>query len=262
MSRLQVPGADINMDLRHAKSDNSLSSATTLFSTVTADPLVKRKDTITYPEGGIKAWLVVFGSWCALFSSLGIMNTMGAFHEHISTHQLAAYKIGTVGWIFSLYAFLTFGVSLFVGPVFDKYGPRWLILAGGVAVTASTALIGVSRGMRRFRNMLFLLSYSYRILAFHSQLLCAGRSWCCSPILALYCNCRPLLRSTKRSCYRYCSNRRRIWRCCVSIYTAEAHPTNRLQLVNRSSCCGLVCSLPLCKSFHQRTSTTCCQCYT
>jgi MFS family permease len=147
---------DINLDLRHAKSDNSIFSTKTFFSTATTDPLIKGgQDVITFPEGGKKAWLVVFGSWCALFSSLGIMNTMGAFHEHISTHHLVHYKVGTVGWIFSLYAFLTFGVSLFVGPVFDKYGPRWLILAGSISVTASTALIGVSRGTRQTQMQSF-----------------------------------------------------------------------------------------------------------
>jgi hypothetical protein len=31
-----------------------------------------------YPEGGLQAWLVVFGSWCALCASLGLMNTLGA----------------------------------------------------------------------------------------------------------------------------------------------------------------------------------------
>lgn len=112
-------------------------------------------NTVSFPEGGLRAWLVVFGSWCALFASLGIMNTMGAFQEYISTHQLVEYEVEAVGWIFSLYAFLTFGVSLFVGPVFDKYGPRWLILSGSVLVTASMALIGVSQ-----KYWHFILSFS------------------------------------------------------------------------------------------------------
>lgn len=82
---------------------------------------------VEFPEGRTKAWLVVFGSWCALFSSLGIMNTMVSFQEYISSHQLKDLDVSVVGWIFSLYAFLTFGVGLFVGPVFDKHGPRYLI---------------------------------------------------------------------------------------------------------------------------------------
>ncbi|TVY12760.1 Riboflavin transporter MCH5 [Lachnellula arida] len=97
---------------------------------------------VGFPEGGRKAWLVVFGSWCALFSSLGIMNTMGAFQEYISSHQLEHLDVSIVGWIFSLYAFLTFGVGLFVGPVFDAYGPRYLVVSGSTLVVLSMTFVG------------------------------------------------------------------------------------------------------------------------
>ncbi|KAI6710333.1 hsp90-like protein [Diplocarpon mali] len=100
---------------------------------------------IPFPEGG-SGWLVVVGAWCVLFPSLGIMNTMGAFEEYISTHQLKDYGLSAVGWIFSLYAFLTFGVGLFVGPVFDKFGPRWLILSGSVLLVSSMCLVGYCTG--------------------------------------------------------------------------------------------------------------------
>ncbi|XMA13254.1 hypothetical protein WAI453_006045 [Rhynchosporium graminicola] len=112
--------------------------------TSTSHPSTSSKETdheievgnVEFPEGG-SAWLVIFGAWCALFSSLGIMNTMGSFEEYISTHQLRDYDLSAVGWIFSLYAFLTFGVGLFVAPLFDKYGARWLILPGSVLVVVS-----------------------------------------------------------------------------------------------------------------------------
>jgi hypothetical protein len=105
---------------------------------------------VVFPEGGRRAWLVVFGSWCALFSSLGLMNTMGAFQGYISTHQLKHLDVAVVGWIFSLYAFLTFGVGLFVGPLFDKYGPKWLVLSGSVLVVLSMDLIGNCIGQYPF----------------------------------------------------------------------------------------------------------------
>ncbi|RDW82195.1 hypothetical protein BP6252_03307 [Coleophoma cylindrospora] len=95
-----------------------------------------------YPEGGKQAWLVVFGSWCALFASLGIMNTMGSYQEYITANQLKSYSAGEIGWIFSMYAFLTFGGGIVVGPAFDKYGPRWLILGGSFGVSMSMLLLG------------------------------------------------------------------------------------------------------------------------
>lgn len=84
----------------------------------------------TYPEGGLQAWSVVAGSWFSLFASLGLMNTIGTFQAYVLNHQLADYSEGTVGWIFSIYTFLAFFCGVYIGPVFDKYGPKWLVVAG------------------------------------------------------------------------------------------------------------------------------------
>ncbi|KAL1875694.1 hypothetical protein VTK73DRAFT_9949 [Phialemonium thermophilum] len=91
----------------------------------------------TYPEGGRRAWLVVLGSWLALFSSLGLMNILATFQSYVSTNQLVQYSSGTIGWIFSVYTFLCFFLGIYIGPIFDKYGPRWLILSGTVCLVAS-----------------------------------------------------------------------------------------------------------------------------
>lgn len=32
---------------------------------------------VIYPEGGKKAWLVVFGSFCGMLAALGMMNSIG-----------------------------------------------------------------------------------------------------------------------------------------------------------------------------------------
>lgn len=84
----------------------------------------------TYPEGGFQAWSVVAGSWFALFASLGLMNTLGTFQAYVLDNQLKGYSEGTVGWVFSIYTFLAFFCGVYIGPVFDKYGPKWLVIAG------------------------------------------------------------------------------------------------------------------------------------
>ena len=99
-------------------------------------------DDDSYPEGGLQAWLVVMGSWMALFSALGLMNTLATFQAYISTHQLADHSEGHIGWIFSLYTFITFFGGIYIGPIFDKHGPRWVILAGTICLVVS--LIGFS----------------------------------------------------------------------------------------------------------------------
>ncbi|KAK1768799.1 riboflavin transporter MCH5 [Phialemonium atrogriseum] len=97
----------------------------------------------TYPEGGRRAWLVVLGSWLALFSSLGLMNILATFQAYITTHQLAGHDDGTTGWIFSVYTFLCFFLGIYIGPIFDKYGPRWLIFAGTVSLAISLMLLSI-----------------------------------------------------------------------------------------------------------------------
>ncbi|OAP64071.1 hypothetical protein AYL99_00043 [Fonsecaea erecta] len=97
----------------------------------------------TYPEGGKEAWLCVFGSFCGLMAALGMMNTLGTYQAYLSTHQLRSLSESTIGWIFGIYAFLSFVLGIQIGPVFDAKGPRWLVLAGSVFMVASHLLMGV-----------------------------------------------------------------------------------------------------------------------
>jgi hypothetical protein len=101
-------------------------------------------DRNTYPEGGLRAWSVVFGAWCGLVACFGLMNSIGAFQAYISEEQLKDYSDGDIGWIFSVYVFLAFFCGVLFGPIFDTHGPRWLILAGSVLLVAAVMLISFS----------------------------------------------------------------------------------------------------------------------
>ncbi|POS76983.1 major facilitator superfamily transporter [Diaporthe helianthi] len=107
-------------------------------------------DVETYPEGGLLAWLVVLGAWLGLVSSLGLMNTLATFQTYLTEHQLKDYDEGTVGWIFSIYTFVVFFGGLFIGPLFDKHGPRWLVLTGTVSIGASMMLFSISTELWHF----------------------------------------------------------------------------------------------------------------
>ncbi|KFG85617.1 putative MFS monocarboxylate transporter [Metarhizium anisopliae] len=96
----------------------------------------------SFPEGGMRAWLVVLGAWFALMSAMGLMNTIAIFQAYTLSHQLKGQSEGTVGWIFSLYNFLAFFCGVYIGPVFDKYGPRWLVIAG--CITTVTGVVCMS----------------------------------------------------------------------------------------------------------------------
>ena len=97
----------------------------------------------TYPEGGLQAYLCVFGSFCGLMSALGLMNTIGSYQAYTSTHQLKHQSVGDIGWIFGMYAFLSFFCGIQIGPVFDAKGPRWLVLSGSILLMTTYLLIGI-----------------------------------------------------------------------------------------------------------------------
>lgn len=105
----------------------------------------------SFPEGGMRAWLVVLGAWFALMSAMGLMNTIAIFQAYTLSHQLKGQSEGTVGWIFSLYNFLAFFCGVYIGPVFDKYGPRWLVIAG--CITTVTGVVCMSFCKGRLRAM-------------------------------------------------------------------------------------------------------------
>ncbi|PHH91077.1 hypothetical protein CDD83_1773 [Cordyceps sp. RAO-2017] len=122
------------------------------------DALEKRVTTVstaashdeTYPEGGLRAWLVVLGGWFAMISSMGLMNTVGIFQAYIISHQLEGQSEGTVGWIFSIYTFLAFFCGVYIGPVFDKYGPRWLVVAGCICTVVGVLAMSFCKELWQF----------------------------------------------------------------------------------------------------------------
>ncbi|KAL8654754.1 MAG: hypothetical protein Q9226_003302, partial [Calogaya cf. arnoldii] len=110
---------------------------------------------VVYPEGGLRAWLVVFGSFSGMLASFGLMNIVGTFQAYLTSHQLANESPSVVGWIFSIYVFLAFGCGLQIGPIFDRKGPRWLVLAGTVCLVVG--MIGVSQSTKLWH---FILTFS------------------------------------------------------------------------------------------------------
>lgn len=105
---------------------------------------------VTYPEGGLRAWLVVLGSFSGMLASFGLMNIVGTFQAYLTIHQLGNESPSTVGWIFSIYVFLAFGCGLQIGPIFDRKGSRWLVLAGTVCLVVG--MIGVSESTSMYMS--------------------------------------------------------------------------------------------------------------
>lgn len=85
-----------------------------------------------FPDGGRDAWLVLFGGWCALFCTFGLINCVGVFQSYYITHSLSNYDPSAVSWITSTQVFMMNFLGIIVGRLYDNFGPKWIIRAGTV----------------------------------------------------------------------------------------------------------------------------------
>ena len=120
-----------------------------------ADDLALVDTEVTYPEGGRGAWLVVLGAFCGLTASLGVYNTAGVFQVVISQVILPEESPSTLGWIFSIYAFVFWVCGVQVGPTFDAMGPRALIIAGAICTLIGVFTLSVSTGKTNFQTIFY-----------------------------------------------------------------------------------------------------------
>jgi MFS family permease len=95
----------------------------------------------SFPEGGLRAWLVVASAWFLLFPSFGFMVSIGTLQDYWLIHQLSPYSARDVGWIPSVFVYLSLGLGIWVGPLFDRYGPRWIALLGSIGYTIMVFLL-------------------------------------------------------------------------------------------------------------------------
>ncbi|KAI9154663.1 Major facilitator superfamily domain general substrate transporter [Paramyrothecium foliicola] len=93
---------------------------------------VERRDDSAAPDGGVVACLALLSSWCMLFCTFGLINSIGTFQGYYEEILLRKYSASTVAWIPSLQIFFTYLTNPFTGRLYDLYGPRYLVLLGSL----------------------------------------------------------------------------------------------------------------------------------
>ena len=96
----------------------------------------------TFPEGGAKASRVLFGCCCAVLATFGISNSVGILQTYWSTHQLSHDPTETIAWIPVVNVFLILLLEIQIGPLFDRLGPRWILLGSSIVYVSSLFILG------------------------------------------------------------------------------------------------------------------------
>ncbi|KAG8685028.1 hypothetical protein FRC08_013334 [Ceratobasidium sp. 394] len=72
-----------------------------------------------FPDGGLRAWLVVLGGVCVTFGTFGFVNTWGVFQAYYQETILSDVAPSTIAWIGSIQYALVFLPGLITGRLFD-----------------------------------------------------------------------------------------------------------------------------------------------
>jgi MFS family permease len=111
-----------------------------------------------FPDGGLRSWSVVVGSFFLLMATFGVMNTTGILQNYFASHQLSHYSPSAVGWIPGLFTFFGLSLSVQVGPMFDRYGPTYILIAGTACYITGLMLLAESHLYWHFVLTLGVLS--------------------------------------------------------------------------------------------------------
>jgi len=70
---------------------------------------------------------------------------MGVFQAYYEQNLLQDYSPSDIAWIASVQQCLIHSAGILLGKVFDSYGPRWLLIAGGIAQVFGLIMTSISK---------------------------------------------------------------------------------------------------------------------
>ncbi|KAJ7935201.1 major facilitator superfamily domain-containing protein [Mycena leptocephala] len=95
-----------------------------------------------YPDGGVRAWLIVFGGACTTFSTFGYVNAWGVFQSYYEDTLLKDSSPSNIAWIGSVQYSMVFIPAVVSGHYFDRGHLRIPFFVASVTLIAATFLIG------------------------------------------------------------------------------------------------------------------------
>ncbi|TCD62054.1 hypothetical protein EIP91_007530 [Steccherinum ochraceum] len=126
------------------------------------------------PDGGLRAWLVILGSFLSLFSTFGVVNSYGVFQEHYTTTLLSHSSSSVISLIGSLQLASIYGFSPVIGRIYDAYGSEVLLPLGSFITVLSMMLLSLCKA-----------NHPYQFFLCHGILFGFGNALVFTPALAV-----------------------------------------------------------------------------
>ncbi|KAF9783217.1 MFS general substrate transporter [Thelephora terrestris] len=105
---------------------------------VEASPTIPTPPVDDFPDGGLAAWSVVFGSTCAIFATFGLVNAWGVFQSYYKRILIPETDTSTIAWIGSIQYALVFFPGLIAGRLFDLgYFKRTMFISSVILAVAT-----------------------------------------------------------------------------------------------------------------------------
>ncbi|KAF9805037.1 hypothetical protein IEO21_09209 [Rhodonia placenta] len=110
-----------------------------------------------FPEGGLRAWSVVWGGFFAFIATFGMVNSYGVFQDYYQTSLMAHSSSSTIALIGALQLFFLYGGGPVIGRVLNVLVPStliasiitlalWLPATDQASITAFAAMYGTFTG--------------------------------------------------------------------------------------------------------------------
>ncbi|KAG7097473.1 hypothetical protein E1B28_004816 [Marasmius oreades] len=113
-----------------------------------SNPQVKEEE--CFPDGGLRAWLCVFGSFLISAVCYGVLNSFGVFQEYYRVNTLKDRPIQDISWIGSLQLSFILLTGCVSGPFFDAGYFKSLIAGGGILYVFMLFMTSISTEFYQF----------------------------------------------------------------------------------------------------------------
>ncbi|PFH48946.1 hypothetical protein AMATHDRAFT_148803 [Amanita thiersii Skay4041] len=108
----------------------------------------------TVSDSGLRAWLVVLGSFLAQFCTFGYTNAFGVYNDYYVREYLSEYTSSQISWIGSVQLLLTLSTGLFTGRAFDAGYFYHMTIVGGFTLVFSLFMLSLTHPQQYYQVFL------------------------------------------------------------------------------------------------------------